>query len=87
MGTEGPLPGGEAWMRHDADHSLLSSAEVVNEQELYILSPCTSIRVLWDSFTFTFKDYISQPYKITGKIVSCTLTCSVSYKRQGVTVF
>jgi hypothetical protein len=31
MGTGGPFPGGKARPGRDADHSLLSSAEVVNE--------------------------------------------------------
>jgi hypothetical protein len=31
MGTGGPFPGGEARPGRDADHSHLSSAEVVNE--------------------------------------------------------
>jgi hypothetical protein len=38
MGTEGPFPGGKARLERDADHSPSSSAEVVNEQELYLLS-------------------------------------------------
>jgi hypothetical protein len=39
MGTGGPFPGGKALHGRDADHSPPSSAEVVNEQELYLLSP------------------------------------------------
>jgi hypothetical protein len=39
MGTKGPFPGDKARPGHDADHSLPSSAEVVNESELYLLSP------------------------------------------------
>jgi hypothetical protein len=39
MGTGGPFPGGKARPRRDADHSPPSSAEVVNEYELYLLSP------------------------------------------------
>jgi hypothetical protein len=39
MGTGGFFPGGKARPGRDADHSPLSSAEVVNEQELYFLSP------------------------------------------------
>jgi hypothetical protein len=38
MGT-----GGKARPERDADHSLLSSAEVVKEQELYLLSPSASM--------------------------------------------
>jgi hypothetical protein len=39
MGTGGPFPGGKAQPGRDADHSPLSSAEVKNELELYLLSP------------------------------------------------
>jgi hypothetical protein len=39
MGTGGPFPGGKAWPGRDANHSPPSSAEVKNEQELYLLSP------------------------------------------------
>jgi hypothetical protein len=39
MGTGGPFPGGKARPGLEADHSPLSSAEVVNEKELYLLSP------------------------------------------------
>jgi hypothetical protein len=39
MGTGGPFPGGKARPGRDADHSPQSSAEVVNERELYLLSP------------------------------------------------
>jgi hypothetical protein len=38
VGTGGPFPGGKARPERDADHSLPSSAKVVNE-ELYFLSP------------------------------------------------
>jgi hypothetical protein len=38
MGTGGPLPGAKARPRRDADHSPLSSTEVENEWELYLLS-------------------------------------------------
>jgi hypothetical protein len=38
MGTGGPFPGGKARPGRDADHSPPSSAEVVNEEELYLLS-------------------------------------------------
>jgi hypothetical protein len=38
MGTGGPFPGDKARKGRDADHSPPSSAEVVNEYELYILS-------------------------------------------------
>jgi hypothetical protein len=39
MGTGGPFPGGKARPGRDADHSPPSSAEVVNEYKLYLLSP------------------------------------------------
>jgi hypothetical protein len=50
MGTGGPFLGSKARPGLDADHSPPSSAEVVNEYELYILSPCASIDVLCDLF-------------------------------------
>jgi hypothetical protein len=37
--TRGPFPGGKARPGLDADHSPPSRAEVVNELELYLLSP------------------------------------------------
>jgi hypothetical protein len=39
MGTGGPFLGSKARPGRDADHSSPSSAEVVNEYELYLLSP------------------------------------------------
>jgi hypothetical protein len=39
MGTGGPFPGDKARPGRDADHSPPSSAEVKNEEELYLLSP------------------------------------------------
>jgi hypothetical protein len=39
MGNGSPFPGGKARPGRDADHSPLSSAEVKNEYELYLLSP------------------------------------------------
>jgi hypothetical protein len=39
MGTWGPFLGGKARPGRDADHSPPSGAEVVNEYELYLLSP------------------------------------------------
>jgi hypothetical protein len=41
MGTGGLFPGGKARPGRDADHSPLSSAEVVNKYELYLLSTQT----------------------------------------------
>jgi hypothetical protein len=58
MGTGGPFSGGKARPGRDADHSPPSSAEVVNEQELYLLSPQAPpwrvTRLLY--FTFTFRE-------------------------------
>jgi hypothetical protein len=42
MGTGGSFPGGKARPGRDADHSPPSSAEVMNEQALYLLSPQAS---------------------------------------------
>jgi hypothetical protein len=39
MGSGGPFPGGKARPGRDDDHSPPSSAEVVNEYELYLFSP------------------------------------------------
>jgi hypothetical protein len=39
MGTGGPFPGGKARPERDADHSPPSTAEVVNEWGIYLLSP------------------------------------------------
>jgi hypothetical protein len=39
MGNAGPVTGGKALPGRDADHSPPSSAEVMNDLELYILSP------------------------------------------------
>jgi hypothetical protein len=52
MGTGGPLAGGKARQGRDADHSLPSSAEVMNEYKLYLLSPLRLHGVLRDCFTF-----------------------------------
>jgi hypothetical protein len=39
VGTGDPFPRGKARLGRDADHSPPSSAEVVNEEGLYLLSP------------------------------------------------
>jgi hypothetical protein len=39
MGTGGPFHMAKARLGRDSDHSPLSSAEVKNEKELYLLSP------------------------------------------------
>jgi hypothetical protein len=43
MGTGGPFPGGKARPGRDADHSPPSSAEVKNEEELYLPPPQTPL--------------------------------------------
>jgi hypothetical protein len=54
MGTEGPFPGGKARPGRDADHSPPSSAEDVNELELYLLSPKRHHGVKRDCFFWLF---------------------------------
>jgi hypothetical protein len=44
MGTSGHYSGTKAWPERDADHSPPSSAEVVNEYDVYILSPPSLLR-------------------------------------------
>jgi hypothetical protein len=44
MGTGCPFLGAKARQGRDTDHSPPSSAEVVNERELYVLSPQTPSR-------------------------------------------
>jgi hypothetical protein len=51
MGTEGPFLGVKSRPGGDADHSPPSSAEVMNELELYSSSPKRLHGVLWDRFT------------------------------------
>jgi hypothetical protein len=51
----GSIPRGKARPGRDADHSLSSSAEVENEQELYLLSPqAPSWRVVGHLYLFFF---------------------------------
>jgi hypothetical protein len=52
MGTGGPFPGAKARPRRDADHSPPSSADVKNEYELYLLSPCASMTCSGTVFFF-----------------------------------
>jgi hypothetical protein len=48
MGTGGHFPGGKARPGRDADKSPPSSAEVINEEALYLLSPLRHHRyVAW----------------------------------------
>jgi hypothetical protein len=46
--------GAKAWSGRDADYSHPSSAEVENEQELYLVSPKRLSGVHWDSFSSCF---------------------------------
>jgi hypothetical protein len=63
MGTGGPFPGGKARQRRDAHHSPLSSAEVVNELELYLLSlQEPPWRVLF------FRMQLLNPLKLNGNL-------------------
>jgi hypothetical protein len=62
VGSGGPFPGGKARPGLDADHSPPSSAEVVNEQELYLLS--ASMGILWDCFVpVTFYMFINSLHR------------------------
>jgi hypothetical protein len=45
LGTKSPLSGGKARPGRESDHSPPSSAEVVNESELYLLPPYAFIDV------------------------------------------
>jgi hypothetical protein len=82
MGTGGPSPGGKARPGRDADHSPPSSAEVVNELELYLLSPqappwrvagqlyftfSTWAMLLHTTATFRYLDIL--PYMIAMKLI------------------
>jgi hypothetical protein len=59
MGTGGPFPGRKARPGRDADHSPPSSAEVISEKELYLLSPpSASMACRWAAFFWLF--YINQ---------------------------
>jgi hypothetical protein len=61
MGTGSPFPGGKERPGRDADHSPPSSAEVVNECELYLLSPQAPAwrveGVLYFTFYFIHRSY------------------------------
>jgi hypothetical protein len=56
MGTGGPFPWGKARPGRDADHSPPSNAEVMNELEVYLLSPQAPpwrvVGLLYFFFTF-----------------------------------
>jgi hypothetical protein len=51
MGTGGSFPGGKARPGRDGDYSPPSSAEVMTEKEMYLLSP--SWRVVGQLYLFT----------------------------------
>jgi hypothetical protein len=75
MGTGGPFPGGKARPGRDADHSPLSSAEVVNEWELYPLSPqVPPWRVEGLLYFFTFYSIIRAHGATYQKAITVTLT-------------
>jgi hypothetical protein len=62
----GSFPDGKARPRRDADHSPPSSAEVMNEQELYLLSPLRLHRVLWDCFKVKSKAVLLHAMEALG---------------------
>jgi hypothetical protein len=56
MGTGGPFPGGKARPGRDADHSALSSAEVVNELgAIRPLPPSASMACRGTALLYFFK--------------------------------
>jgi hypothetical protein len=62
MGTGGPFPGGKARPGRDADQSPPSCAEVVNEYELYFLSPQAPPWRVEGLLYFTFYiEYVKEP--------------------------
>jgi hypothetical protein len=81
MGTGGPFPGGKARPGRDADHSPPSSAEVVNEWELYLLSPQSPP---WHAegllyFTFFYMAFCkSNGTEITGLCTVCDKHASLN---------
>jgi hypothetical protein len=67
MGNGGPFLGSKAPPGRDADHSPPSSAEVVNECELYLLSPqAPPWRVAVLLYFFTVKSYDMGPSLFTS---------------------
>jgi hypothetical protein len=69
MGTGGPFPGGKARRGRDADHLTPSSAEVVNEKELYLLSLQTP------SWRVAGLLYLVPPYIVPLSVRACTKRC------------
>jgi hypothetical protein len=92
MGTGGPFPGSKARPGRNADHSPPSSAEVKNEQELYLLSPHVPPRHVSGSlyilpFTSVIKYYPYSLHKIRtrmtffGLLVIKHVTSQAAYVR------
>jgi hypothetical protein len=67
MDTGGPFPGGKARPGRDADHSPLSSAEVKNEYELYLLSLQTPPWHIAGLLCFIY--------------INCKSSCNIRYSR------
>jgi hypothetical protein len=66
MGTGSSFPGGKARPRRDADHSPPPSAEVKNEQELYLLFPqAPPWRVAGQLFFFYFLQSLTDLGRLT----------------------
>jgi hypothetical protein len=53
--VRGPFPGGKVRPGHDGDHSPPSSAEVKNEQELYLFSPLAPTGRIVGQLCFTWR--------------------------------
>jgi hypothetical protein len=93
MGTGGPFPGGKARPGHDADHSPQSSAEVMNELQLYLLSPQKHLHgVQRDCFTLLYIAQCSSVITICKKLsnkfynsitVNCSNTKNTFHKLKG----
>jgi hypothetical protein len=60
LGNRGPSPGGKTRPGHDADRSPPSSAEVVNEYELYLVSPQAPPRCVAGLLYFTLLHCMSK---------------------------
>jgi hypothetical protein len=81
MGTGGPFPGGKARPGRDANHSPPTSAEVKNEQELYLLSPhAPPWRVAGSLYL-----YLSASIRIhlsVDRLVLCVSTAACCFPRE-----
>jgi hypothetical protein len=72
MGNVYPFPGGRARPGRDADHSSPSSAEVMNELKLYLLSPQASPwRVV--GLLYLLKNKRITPYVCTRKSIDISM--------------